>query len=76
MENKNKKMEREDDYERRVKKHEKVGGYFIPIGIFFGLGIAFAYYQVWIVAGVLLGLGFGFIGMMLYLMSQLKKEEK
>lgn len=55
------------------KKKKEIGGLFIPTGIFFGLGLAFAMMKVWVVAGVLLGLGAGFLGMLLYM---IKKEGK
>ncbi len=57
-----------------MKKGKKnISGLFIPTGLFFGLGVAFAIMKIWVVAGVFLGLGAGFLGMMLYLM---KKEAK
>lgn len=67
------KAKKENEFEKNYKNHSKIGGLFIPMGIFFGLGVAFAIMKIWIVAGVLLGLGIGFLGMILYIMSKMKK---
>ncbi|MFH1332005.1 MAG: hypothetical protein ABIH63_01845 [archaeon] len=48
------------------KKTKSIGGLLIPAGIFVGLGVGFAFMQVWIVMGVFLGLGAGFLGMFIY----------
>lgn len=47
-------------------KKDKLGGLFIPAGLFIGMGVGFLMNQF--VAGMFIGLGLGFLDMILYLL--------
>ena len=58
------------DTMKEEKKKDKLGGLFIPAGLFIGMGMGFLFNQL--VAGMFLGLGLGFIGMILYIVMMKK----
>ncbi len=48
----------------RFDKKNRLGGLFIPAGLFLGMGFGFLIDNF--VAGLFLGLGLGFVGMIIY----------
>ncbi len=58
------------DKDKEKKKKDKLGGLFIPAGLFIGMGFGFLLNGL--VPGMFIGLGVGFIGMIVY--TLLKKE--
>ncbi len=56
---------------KRDKKKEDVSGLFIPAGVLIGVGVGIAINQT--AAGTLIGLGCGFLGMVVF---KILKQEK